>query len=172
MKLLLEYGADPKIPTANGDTALTVAGGIGWVEGVTYEWSKQANVDAVKMLLDLGLDPNAANKEGRTALMGAAIKGRNQVVQMLVDGGARIDTRDGGSRDTDNSVSVLAGHTWQAIDYADGLVRTGVQSAIARPETAALIRQLMADRGLEVPPSNRVIESICVVSICQERVRK
>jgi uncharacterized protein len=172
MKLLLEYGADPKIPTANGDTALTVVGGIGWVEGVTYEWSKQANVDAVKMLLDLGLDPNAANKEGRTALMGAAIKGRNQVVQMLVDGGARIDTRDGGSRDTDNSVSVLAGHTWQAIDYADGLVRTGVQSAIARPETAALIRQLMADRGLEVPPSNRVIESICVVSICQERVRK
>jgi len=172
MKLLLEYGADPKIPTANGDTALTVAGGIGWVEGVTYEWSKQANVDAMRMLLDLGLDPNAANKEGRTAMMGAAIKGRNEVVQMLVDRGARIETRDGGSRDTDNSVSVLAGHTWQAIDYADGLVRTGVQSAIARPETAALIRKLMSDRGLTVPPPNRVIESICVVSICQERVSK
>jgi len=172
MKLLLDYGADPKIPTANKDTALTVAGGIGWVEGVTYEWSKHANVEAVKLLLDLGLDPNAANKEGRTALMGAAIKGRNEVVQMLVDRGARIDTRDGGSRDTDNSVSVLAGHTWQAIDYADGLVRTGVQSAIARPETAALIRKLMTERGLTVPPPNRVIESICVVSICQERVRK
>jgi uncharacterized protein len=172
MKLLLEYGADPKRPTANGDTALTVAGGIGWVEGVTYEWSKQANVDAMRMLLDLGLDPNAANKEGRTAMMGAAIKGRNEVVQMLVDRGARIETRDGGSRDTDNSVSVLAGHTWQAIDYADGLVRTGVQSAIARPETAALIRKLMSDRGLTVPPPNRVIESICVVSICQERVSK
>jgi ankyrin repeat protein len=172
MTLLLDYGADPKIPTANGDTALTVAGGIGWVEGVTYEWSKQANVEAVKLLLDLGLDPNAANKEGRTAMMGAAIKGRNPVVQMLVDHGARLETRDGGSRDTDNSVSMLAGHTWQAIDYADGLVRTGVQSAIARPETAALIRKLMADRGLTVPPTNRVIESICVVSICQERVWK
>jgi len=172
MKLLLDYGADPKIPTANGDTALTVAGGIGWVEGVTYEWSKQANVDAVKLLLELGLDPNAANREGRTAMMGAAIKGRNPVVQMLVDHGARLETRDGGSRDTDNSVSVLAGHRWQAIDYADGLVRTGVQSAIAHPETAALIRKLMTDRGLTVPPPNRVIESICVVSICQERVWK
>jgi ankyrin repeat protein len=172
MKLLLDYGADPKIPSANGDTALTVAGGIGWVEGVTYEWSKQANVDAVKLLLELGLDPNAANKEGRTAMMGAAIKGRNPVVQMLVDHGARLDTRDGGSRDTDNSVSVLAGHRWQAIDYADGLVRTGVQSAIARPETAALMRKLMTERGLTVPPPNRVIESICVVSICQERVAK
>jgi len=172
MKLLLDYGADPKIPTANGDTALTVAGGIGWVEGVTYEWSKQANVDAVKLLLELGLDPNAANREGRTAMMGAAIKGRNPVVQMLVDHGASLETRDGGSRDTDNSVSVLAGHKWQAIDYADGLVRTGVQSAIAHPETAALMRKLMTERGLTVPPPNRVIESICVVSICQERVWK
>jgi hypothetical protein len=69
-------------------------------------------------------------------------------------------------------VSVLAGHTWQALDYADGLVRVGVQSAIARPETAALIRKLMTERGLPVPPANRVIESICVVEICQERTRR
>jgi ankyrin repeat protein len=124
------------------------------------------------MLLDLGLDPNARNREGRTPLMGAALKGRTEVVRLLVDRGARLDTRDGGSRDTDNSVSQLAGHTWQAVDYADGLVRTGVQSAVARPETAALIRKLMADRGMDVPPANRVIESICVVSLCQERTPK
>ena len=80
--------------------------------------------------------------------------------------------RDGGSRDTDNSVSSLAGHTWQALDYADGLVRVGVQSAVTRPETAALIRKLMTERGLPVPPPNRVIESICVVEICQERTVK
>jgi len=47
-----------------------------------------------------------------------------------------------------------------------------VQSAIGRPETAALIRKLMTDRGLPVPPPNRVLESICVVSICRERVWK
>ena len=35
----------------------------------------------------------------------------------------------------DTVVSVNAGHTWQPVDYADGLVRVGVQSAIARPET-------------------------------------
>jgi uncharacterized protein len=172
MQLLLDYGADPFIATENGDTALTAAAGIGWVEGVTYERSPKHNVDAVGMLLDLGVDPNAGNKEGRTALMGAALKGRNEVVQMLVDRGAKLDARDGGSRDTDNSVSAIAGHRWQAIDYADGLVRVGVQSAITRPETAALIRKMMTDRGLEVPPANRVMESICVVSICQERVWK
>jgi ankyrin repeat protein len=89
----------------------------------------------VRLLLDLGLDANQPNREGRTPLMGAALKGRNEVVQMLVAAGAKLETLDGGSRDTDNSVSVLAGHRWQAIDYADGLVRVGVQSAIARPES-------------------------------------
>ena len=51
MKLLLEHGADPNIATAQGVTPLQVAAGIGWVEGITYEWSKQANVEAVKLLL-------------------------------------------------------------------------------------------------------------------------
>jgi ankyrin repeat protein len=167
MQLLVKHGADPKIPTDYGDTALTAAAGIGWVEGVTYERSPSENVAAVRMLLDLGLDPNAANNDGRTPLMGAALKGRNDVVQLLVDRGAKLETRDRGSRDTDTVVSALAGHTWQAVDYADGLVRPGVQSAIARPETAVFIRKLMTDRGMPVPPLNRTIESVCVVPICQ-----
>jgi ankyrin repeat protein len=167
MKLLLQYGADPKRVTANGDSALTAAAGIGWVEGVTYERSREENVEAVRLLLDLGLDPNHQNREGRTPLMGAALKGRNPVVQLLVDRGARLDIRDRGSRDTERIGSVAAGYTWQALDYAEGLVRVGVQSAVAYPETAALIRRLMMERGLPVPPENRNILSICVVTLCQ-----
>jgi ankyrin repeat protein len=169
MKLLLTYGADPKLTSDFGDTALTAAGGIGWVEGVTYERSAKENVEAVTMLLDLGLDPNGANKDGRSALMGAAMKGRNEVVQMLVDRGAKLDARDNGSRDTDTTVSVNAGHTWQALDYADGLVRVGVQSAVNRADTALLIRKLMTERGLPVPPINRTVDSVCVVELCKER---
>ena len=167
--MLLSYGADPKTKTDHDDTALTAAAGIGWVEGVTYEQSVKENLAAVRMLLDLGLDPNAANNDGRTPLMAAAMKGRNEVVQLLVDRGARLDARDRGSRDTETTVSVNAGHTWQALDYADGLVRVGVQSAVNRPETAALIRKLMTERGLPVPPANRVVESVCIVEICKER---
>jgi ankyrin repeat protein len=140
---------------------------VGWVEGVTYERSPQENVDAIRMLLDLGLDPNAGNSEGRTPLMGAALKGRNAAVQLLVDRGARLEARDRGSRDTDKLGSAAAGHTWQALDYAEGLVRAGVQGAIAHPETAAFIRKLMTERGLPVPPENRNILSICVVALCQ-----
>jgi ankyrin repeat protein len=167
MNVLLQYSADPAIATANGDTALTAAAGIGWVDGVTYERSREENVEAVRMLLDLGLDPNHANREGRTALMGAALKGRNPVVQLLVDRGARLDIRDRGSRDTERVGSVAAGYTWQALDYAEGLVRVGVQSAVAYPETAAFIRKLMMERGLPVPRENRNILSICVVTLCQ-----
>ena len=167
MTLLLKHGADPKIPTAQGDTALTAAAGIGWVDGVTYERSSQENLQAVRMLLDLGLDPNAANNEGRTPLMGAALKGRTDVIQLLVDRGAKLDTRDRGSRDTHIPGATIAGITWEALDYAEGLVRVGVQSAVERPEAAALIRRLLSERGLPVPPAGRTINSICVVALCQ-----
>jgi ankyrin len=169
MQLLLDWGADPFIPTAFGDTALTAAGGIGWVEGVTYERSQEENLEAIKMLAYLGLEVNGANKDGRTALMGTAMKGRNEALQFLVDHGAKLDQRDNGSRDTNTASSKLAGHTWIALDYADGLVRVGVQSAVNRAETATLIRKLMTDRGMKVPPPNRVVDSICVVELCSER---
>ena len=169
MKLLLDWGADPFIPTAFGDTALTAAGGIGWVEGVTYERSPKENVEAIKMLVYLGLPVNGANRDGRTALMGTAMKGRDEALQFLVAHGAKLDQRDGGSRDTNTASSKLAGHTWEALDYADGLVRVGVQSAVNRAETATLIRKLMTERGMTVPPPNRVVDSICVVELCSER---
>jgi ankyrin repeat protein len=169
MKLLLERGANPKIATEYGDTALSAAAGIGWVEGVTYEWSKEENYQAIKMLLDLGLDPNGANNDGRTPLMGAALKGRNDVIQLLVDRGAKLETRDKGSRDTDKLASKLAGHTWQAVDYAEGLVRVGVQSAVLFPDTSKFIRKLMTERGLAVPAENRNVDSICVVDgLCKD----
>ncbi len=164
MRLLLAHGADPKLKADDGTTALMVACGIGWVEGVTYEWSREANLETVRMLLDLELDVNAQNAEGRTALMGAAHKGRNEIVQLLVDSGADLAIHDIGSRDT---IHKLAGVTWRAIDYADGLVRVGVQSAIAHPETSALLRKLMIERGIPVPPEGRTLDSICITPICQ-----
>jgi hypothetical protein len=117
------------------------------------------------MLLELGADVNAQDTlDGRTALMGAAHKGRNDVIELLVQHGADLAIRDIGSRD---SIHALAGVTWQAVDYADGLVRVGVQSAIAHPETAALLRRLMKERGLEAPAEGRTLASICIVDLCK-----
>jgi ankyrin repeat protein len=169
MKLLLSYGADPKAKNDYGDTALSAVAGIGWVEGVTFEHSPDESLEVAKMLLDLGLDPNSQNRDLRTPLMGAAHKGRTAMIQLLVDHGAKLDMRDKGSRDTDKGGAVIAGHQWIALDYADGLVRVGVQSANPHPDAAKLIRKLMTDRGMFVPPENRDFNSICIVDICKER---
>jgi len=165
MKLLLEHGADANISTDDGVTPLMVASGIGWVEGVTYEWSPEQTLQTVQLLLELGADVNARDTaEGRTALMGAAHKGRTDVIKVLVEHGADLATRDVGSRD---SLYKLAGVTWQAIDYADGLVRVGVQSAIPHPEAAALLRDYMRQAGLAVPPAGRTLDSICITDLCR-----
>ena len=158
MKLLLAQGADPKIATAHNDTALAVAAGIGWVEGVTFEWSPEESLETVKMCLDLGIDPNVPDDQGRTALHGAAHKGRTDVIQLLVDHGANLEAHDFGSRDTVNGA--MKGMTWIPLDWARGLVRVGVQSAIAHPEAEQLLVQLMIQRGLKVPPPPT--SSICL----------
>ncbi len=150
MKLLLDHGADPKIYTAHNVTPLAVAAGIGWVEGVTYEWSEPESLQAVKMCLDLGIDPNIQDDEGRAALHGAAHKGDPKVIQVLVDHGAKMDMHDGGSRDTVNGT--LVNETFIPLDWARGLVRVGVQSAIAHPDAEKLLVKLMTEKGIAVPP--------------------
>ena len=164
MRLLLAHGADPNIKTLLGVTPLHVAAGIGWVEGITYEWGEKENVEAVKLLLDLGADVNVQADTGRTALHGAAHKGRSTVVQMLYDHGAKLNVRDYGN--TDNRGGKLAVHTWEPVDYADGLVRVGVQSAIPHPETGLLLRKLLTASGLPAPPVGRTLESICITDAC------
>jgi ankyrin repeat protein len=167
MRLLLAHGADPKIATVGDVTALQVAAGIGWVDGLTYEWSEKANIETVKLLLELGIDPNIQAITGRTALHGAGHKGRTQVIQMLVDAGAKLDTRDYGMTGNDAG-GRLAVHTWQPVDYADGLVRVGVQSAVAHPDAGILLRKLMTERGMEAPPMGRTLASVCITEICED----
>ena len=165
MRLLLSRGADPTINTRLNVTPLQVAAGIGWVEGITFEWSEAANMEAVNLLLGLGIDPNIQADTGRAALHGAAHKGRSEVVQILVDHGADLSVRDYGN--TDNRGGRLATHTWLPVDYADGLVRVGVQSALAHEETGLLVRKLMLEQGLEAPPMGRTLESICITDACR-----
>src|SRR5690606_36698878 len=91
MRLLLEHGADPQLTTFGGTSALMAASGINWREGQSYTESPAALLEAVNLCLSLGLDVNAANDMGVTALMGAANRGSNDIVELLVQRGARLD---------------------------------------------------------------------------------
>src|SRR5262245_41944403 len=113
------------------------------------------------MLMRLGNDPNAQAQTGRTALHGAGHKGATRVIQVLVDAGARLDQRDYGQSGNDAG-GRLAFHKYLPVDYADGLIRIGTQSALVQPEAGTLLRKLMTERGMPVPPAGRTIESVCL----------
>jgi ankyrin repeat protein len=93
MKALVERGADPRVATEEGTTPVMVAAGLGKLWALSAEEEVLA-LEAVRLAVDLGVDVNAAMKDGRTALMGAAHVGANSVIQLLADRGADLDAKD------------------------------------------------------------------------------
>src|SRR5258705_448683 len=94
----------------------------------------------------------------RLLATGANVNGRTAVIQLLADRGAKLDAHDSGSRDSINGA--LLGKTWIPLDWARGIVRVGVQSAIPHPEAEKLLIALMTARGLPIPPPPT--SSICL----------
>jgi len=130
MKLLLQRGADPNIPTNSNTTALMVAAGVNWVVAQTYTESKESLLEAVKMCIELGGDVNAANTMGLTPVMGAANRGSDEIVQFLVSKGARLDVKDKEGRTPYN--------------WAEG-VFLATNAPEQKPSTMALIKKLSGE---------------------------
>jgi uncharacterized protein len=96
MRLLLAKGADPKLATRAGITPLMAAAGLGSKEeDTTGRFKTEAEaIEAIQLCLDTGVDINAANGQGQTALHAAALKGDDQVVEFLADHGANLEAKD------------------------------------------------------------------------------
>lgn len=111
MKLLLEKGADTKLATRNGVTALMAAAGVGTNDADTAGRVKpQADIiESIKLCLAAGDDINAADSNGRTALFGAAQQGFDKVVQFLAENGAKVDIKDRNGRTALDAANGLAG---------------------------------------------------------------
>ena len=93
-RLLLKHGADPKLTLPNGTNALMLAAGLGWRNGSplapSYDQGSEAEaVETLELLVGLGLDVNATNRDGATAL-DAAMKGRGSqvIIDWLLEHGA------------------------------------------------------------------------------------
>jgi len=129
MRLLLEHGADPLIPTIHGTTALMAAAGVNWVVSQTYTEGPEALLEAVRLCFELGMDVNAANSMGITAVMGAANRGSDDIIEFLVEHGARLDVADNEGR--------------TPLDWARG-VFLATHPAEPKPGSIALIERLMA----------------------------
>jgi ankyrin repeat protein len=62
MKLLLAHGADPKISTLDGTTPLMALAGVGYAEGFMHDYGGLCeSLEAMKLLIDCGIDVNASN---------------------------------------------------------------------------------------------------------------
>ena len=90
MKLLVELGADPMIPNADGTTPLLVAAGIGSTAPEEEAGSEEECLAAVKYLISLGANVNTVDANGETAMHGAAYKNLPSMAHYLNEIGADI----------------------------------------------------------------------------------
>ena len=142
MRALVAAGANPLPPTQDGVTSLMVAAGLGRLEDRTPAEVANA-LEAVKLALELGADVNAANKDGETALHGAAYRGANAIIEFLVSKGARLDPKD---RYGQTPLSIAQGDPFRLVGRRDKRYRGLVNE---HKSTAELLLQLGA------PPATR-----------------
>ena len=84
-------------------------------DGGTGPGSEPEALEAVRMLVDLGADIHQVNKYGETPLHGAAYKGANTIVQLLVDHGSKLDVRN-----TDGWTPwTIANGVWYSLFYKE-----------------------------------------------------
>jgi ankyrin repeat protein len=92
MRLLLELGADPSLPNADGSTPLMAAAGLGTAAPDEEAGGSETEaMEAVQLLLTLGADVNAVDTNGDTAMHGAAYGSFPKIVKLLADRGARSE---------------------------------------------------------------------------------
>ncbi|MDE2904483.1 MAG: ankyrin repeat domain-containing protein [Acidobacteriota bacterium] len=155
MRVLIEAGADPRIPSADGTTPLMVAAGIAIFipgeDGGSLPGQEDEVFEAVRMCVELGADVNATNFRGETALHGAAFRGVNSIVDYLVEQGADLDAR------------TVEG--WTPLAVANGLSYSDFFKAQAH--TAERLRELMAARGLST--EGHVVDPLVCLDCYQTR---
>jgi hypothetical protein len=169
MKLLIAHGADlewapppvegappmpfgdntgltPLLVAINGGKGLLMAGGPGDIReskiGIWREPGNRNPVDAVKLLLESGANPNAKNRKGDTALHIAAHDGRLEVLRELVAGGADVAARNAAGQTALELVEAMKPRVLDPIAEMIGIFDDGAQPA----ETAAYLRELLAAR--------------------------
>jgi ankyrin repeat protein len=127
MKLLVSKGAGPKVLNSNNTTALMVAAGLGRVPGDSL-LTDEESLEAVKVCLDLGIDVNAVNAAGETALHGTAYYGNPKVAQLLVERGANMSAKN---RNGQTALGISLGYNQNAM-------------TLTRPAITAVLKKLGA----------------------------
>lgn len=144
LRSLIQRGADPLFVSSTGVTTLQVAMGnsgsnldhrrdrIGNAP-LNYAENERTTLALAELLVELGVDVNAADNRGQTALHHAVLKDFVSVVEYLLASGADINAQN-----QREQTPLLLAATEQTIPGTNGLRGT-------RPEVAELLRSLGAE---------------------------
>jgi ankyrin repeat protein len=138
MKLLLSKGADPKLANKDGLNALMLAAGMNYSD--RQRGTPEEALAAVKLCVESGIDVNAITEKGDTALHGAALRGLNDVIQVLADKGAKADVKNK--------------QNFTPYDIAMGKGGFGGALREPKPATAALLKKLASGASSETVSKN------------------
>lgn len=145
MKLLVELGADPRLPNEDGATPLMAAAGLGCLAPDEEAGTEAECLDAIGYLLTLGADLNTVDKNGETALHGAAYKNQPKVIEFLADRGVKIDFWNKTNK-----------WGWTPLRIAQGY-RVG--NFKPSPETITALHKVMLAAGLTPPVAKSPVAS-------------
>jgi len=145
MKVLLEGGANPHLTQADLTTVAMIAASGGGQRvypgsaSVSVPATEEDSLAAIKLIAEAGVDLDAFNVNGETAIHRAAARGADSLVTYLAEHGARLDQKDRRGR--------------TPLDVALGVGGGGGRGGPpqVRKTTADLLRRLMQARGLAVP---------------------
>jgi ankyrin repeat protein len=139
MRLLLSLGADPRLTNEDGSNALMVAAGLGTNAPGEDPGTEPEVLEAVQVALDAGLDVDAVDKNGETAMHGAAYKHVPSVVRFLAQKGARVDVWNQPNK-----------RGWTPLKIVEGIQRG--MNIVSSPVTAAAVREVLGAAARESQP--------------------
>jgi ankyrin repeat protein len=145
MRTLAALGADPLLPNADNSTPLMAAAGLATRSPGEDAGTESEVLEALQVALDLGADVNAVDKNGETAMHGAAYKNLPKVVQFLADKGAKIEIWNQKNK-----------HGWTPLLIAEGYRHGNFKPS---PETVAALHRVMAAAGVSPPSGSEPIRS-------------
>lgn len=151
MRLLFDAGADPRLTLKDRTTVAMISAGGGAVVGayaVAIPVTEESSLEAIKLCIEHGVDLNAFNANGATALHNAVTRGSQKIVAYLAEQGAKLDLKDKQGR-TPLDIATGAGGAPGRRGGGGGAGRgRGAQPSEAM---ATLLRELMTKRGIPVP---------------------
>jgi hypothetical protein len=117
--------------------------GYGFIDSYSFGKSPEERLQVVKLLVELGANVNASSDEGITPLMAAGHLAVLPIIQYLVDQGADLSAHDIGKGNGQSLEPLMP------IDYAIGVTTFQPNAIVNRPEAEALMRKMMAERGIK-----------------------